>query len=232
MSLIVKRYNKLLLFMVFYWLVCFFMLISETSFLYVMLAWNTLLSTMPLFFISLSMLEAKINKGIRAIVYGILWLVFFPNSVYMITDFIHISNDKMVWCETVAPYSANNGTMYSNDTMQWLKLLVIGIGVIYGLLIGMESLNILYLFLRRKISKLKSYTIIIGISLISGFAVYIGRFLRFNSWDLLMPIPLISKVFVNINTFAIEFMIVFAGFILSIFILYALFRNLMLNGND
>ena len=227
MNSILKKYKGLLLFMLVYWVICFLMLISDVSFLYVMLAWNVFLATLPLVFINLSLLKNRINKRVGAIVYGILWLVFFPNSVYMITDFIHISNDKLVWYEQVARYSANNGTMYSNNIMQWLKLLVIGIGVVYALLIGMESLYIFYRFLNRKIPKLISCLIVAGVSLISGLGVYIGRFLRFNSWDLLMPLSLLREVFANINTFAIEFMFAFAGFILIMFILYALFHNVM-----
>lgn len=227
MNLILKKYKGLLLFMGFYWVICFLMLISDVSFLYVMLAWNILLATLPLLFINLSLLQNKINRRVGAIVYGILWLVFFPNSVYMITDFIHISHDKLVWYEEVARYSGSNGTMYSNDIMQWLKLLVIGIGVVYGLLIGMESLNIFYRFLNRKKPKLISFLTIAGVSVISGLGVYIGRFLRFNSWDLLMPLSLLRGVFTNINTFAIEFIFAFAGFIMIMFILYGLFRKVM-----
>ena len=225
MNLIFKKHKRLLFFMFVYWIICFLMLISEVSFLYIMLAWNILLATLPLFFINFSMLQKKKNKYVAAIVFGILWLLFFPNSVYMITDFIHISNDKLVWYDKFVQYSTNNGTMYSNDIMEWMKLLVIGIGVVYGLLVGMESLDIFYCFLIKKLSKPISWVVITGVSLISGFGVYIGRFLRFNSWDLLRPLSILREVLTNINTFAIEFMFVFAGFILIMFLLYVLFRK-------
>ncbi|WP_312887299.1 DUF1361 domain-containing protein [Clostridium lacusfryxellense] len=160
-------------------------------------------------------------------VFGILWLIFFPNSVYMVTDLIHINSEKLVWYEATARYSFNNGVMYSNDIMQWVQLLVIGIGVLYGLLIGMESLNSFYRFLNQKRAKSISYLIIAGVSLISGFAVYVGRFLRFNSWDLLRPLSLFRNIFSNINIFAIEFMVAFAGFILILFLLYVSFSRVM-----
>ena len=139
--------------MLVYLAICLFMQLTDFSFLYVMLAWNILLATLPLFFINFSLLQVKNNKYVWEVVFGILWLVFFPNSVYMITDFIHISNEKIMWYEDVARYSVNNGAMYSHNIMNWMKLLVIGIGVVYGLLIGMESLYIFYHFLKRKIPK-------------------------------------------------------------------------------
>ena len=227
MNLVLKKYKGLLFFMLVYWIICLLMLISNISFLYVMLSWNILLATLPLVLIEFSLRLNKKNKFVWAIIFGILWLIFFPNSVYMITDFIHISNDKLVWYEASARYTINNGTMYSFDIMQWVKLMVIGIGVVYGLLVGMESLNVFYRFLNQKIPKPISCLIIAGVSLLSGFGVYIGRFLRFNSWDLLMPWSLLREVLTNINTFAIEFMFAFSGFILILFLLYVLFRNVI-----
>jgi len=216
--------------MLVYWVICSFMQISDLKFQYIMLAWNVLLATLPLIFINFSLHQNKKNNRLWAIVFGILWFIFFPNSVYMITDFIHISNDSLIWYEKFARYSVNDVTMYSNDIMLWVKLMVIGIGVVYGLLTGMESLHIFYRFLNRKIPKPISYLIIAGVSLISGFAVYIGRFLRFNSWDLFRPLSLYRGIFTNFNTFTIKFMFAFAGFILILFLFYVLFRNDMAEG--
>ncbi|MBU3216022.1 DUF1361 domain-containing protein [Clostridium estertheticum] len=232
MNLILKKYSGILFFMFVYGVLCFFMVINDHSFLYLMLVWNILLATLPLFFIEFSLFQNKKNKRIVAIIFGILWLIFFPNSVYMITDFIHISSDKLVWFEASAQYSINNGIMYSNDIMHWVKLFVIGIGVVYGLLIGMESLNIFYRFLNQKRAKLISFFIVAGVSLISGVGVYIGRFLRFNSWDLLRPLSVIRGLFANINKFAIEFMGAFAGFILIMFLFYVLFRKVIAGNSE
>ncbi|MBU3161159.1 DUF1361 domain-containing protein [Clostridium frigoris] len=232
MNLILKKYSGLLFFMFVYCVLCFFMIINDHSFLYLMLTWNIFLAMLPLFFIELSILENKKNKYIGAIIFGILWLIFFPNSVYMVTDVIHISSDKLVWYDAAAQYSFNNGIIYSNDIIHWVKLFVIGIGVIYGVLIGMESLNRFYRFVNQKRSKLISYLIIVGVALISGLGVYIGRFLRFNSWDLLRPMSVLRGVFTNINKFAIEFMFAFAGFILIMFLFYVLFRKVITGSSE
>lgn len=232
MDLTIKKYSGLLLFMIVYLVICLLMLIYDRSFFYVMLVWNMLLATLPLFFIKFSLFQYKKNKYVVAIVLGVLWLIFFPNSVYMVTDIIHIHSEKLVWYEATAGYSFNNGITYSNDIMQWIKLLVIGIGVVYGLLIGMQSLNIFYRFLNQRLPKSISYLIIAGVSLLSGFAVYVGRFLRFNSWDLLMPLSLFRNIFTNINIFAIEFMFAFAGFILILFLLYVSFSRIMVETSN
>ena len=148
MKIIFKRYKGLLFFMLLYWILCFLVFWDDINFLYIMLAWNIFLSTLPLVFINLAILKDKLKKIGGTIIYFMLWLLFFPNSVYMITDFIHISNDKLIWFEVVERYSLNNGTVYSTDIMLWIKLLVIGLGVIYGILIGLESIHLFYYFLR------------------------------------------------------------------------------------
>lgn len=226
MNVIFKRYKELFGFVFLYWIICFLTMMKDLNFLYVMLAWNVFLATLPLLFINFSLLKNKANKFIGSIVYFLLWFLFFPNSVYMITDFIHISNDQLIWFEVVERYSGNSGTMYSDNIMLWIKLLVIGIGVLYGLLIGLESLYIFYCFLNQKTFKVFSKLVIIGVSLISGIGVYIGRFLRFNSWDVLRPLSILRDVFINMDVFAIEFIFIFTIFILIIFILYTLFHNL------
>lgn len=232
MTLILKKYSGLLFFMFVYCILCFIMIISDHSFLYIMLTWNIFLATLPLFFIEISICKNKKNKHIGTIIFGVLWFIFFPNSVYMITDFIHITSDKLVGYDAAARYSFNNGVVYSNDIIHWVKLLVIGIGVVYGLLIGMESLNIFYRFINQKRSKLISYLIIVGVSLFSGLGVYIGRFLRFNSWDLLRPMSVLRDLVININRFAIEFIVAFAGFILIIFLFYVLFRKVISGSSE
>ena len=66
---------------------------------------------------------------------------------------------------------------------------------INGLLVGLISVYLINQELNKRITSKSSVLILVGIFLLCGFAVYLGRFLRFNSWDVITnPISLIFDV--------------------------------------
>lgn len=160
------------------------------------------------------------------IIWAILWLLFFPNSVYMITDFIHISGDKFMWMIEMPRYSLDSGVVYSTDIVIWTKLLIIGIGYLFSLLTGMESLYIFENNLKIKTSKFISLLGIIIVSLLSGIGVYIGRFLRFNSWDIIFNPLRLFKQIIGIDIFAVQFIFAFTLFIILCYSLYRIFKGI------
>lgn len=223
-----KKYNEIMIFIFIYWIICFIMFINTFSFLYVMLAWNVFLAVLPLFFIKKS--ETYYEKGnkVLSLVWTILWLLFFPNSIYLVTDFIHISNDKFIWVSEFGKYSSNNKILYSTEIIIWAKLLVIAVGFIFAILVGLESLYIFEKIIRKEGSKSIRNTVIIIIGFLSGIGIYIGRFLRFNSWDVfLSPIKLLGKVINSIDLFAVEFISIFTLFFIIIYTLFKIFRKMV-----
>ena len=50
------------------------------------LVWNLILALIPYFFAMMAVKE----KGFLHAVFFLLWLFFFPNSLYIFTDFIHL----------------------------------------------------------------------------------------------------------------------------------------------
>lgn len=224
----IKKYKGILLFMFVYWFICFIMFFADGSFLYVMLSWNTLLAVLPLFFIKKAETAGKQSKTGWTILWTAIWLFFFPNSVYMVTDFIHISGDKFYWIVEAEKYSPNRGVVYGTEIIIWAKLLVIGIGFIFALLVGLESLNLFEQNLKKKVSKPVCWSAVLIISFLSGIGVYIGRFLRFNSWDILFrPMRLLKQVMAGIDGFAIQFIIIFSLFVLGSYILYKTLRKIV-----
>lgn len=211
-----------------YWIACFLMLFKDGSFLYFMLSWNVLLAILPLAFIIKSETSLIQDKLGYSILWMVLWLLFFPNSVYMVTDFIHISNDKFMWIVEAEKYSINGGIVYSTDIMVWTKLLIIGVGFLFAMLVGLESFYIFQQILEKLTSKIVSLLGVIVVSLLSGIAVYIGRFLRFNSWDIILnPVQLLKQLITAIDSFAIQFVVTFAIFIMGCYILYKIFRRII-----
>lgn len=209
--------------MLFYWITCFVMIFLDGSLLYLMLSWNVLLAFIPLVFIKKSEEKLSQAKKSRAIVWMAPWLLFFPNAVYMVTDFIHISDNKFMWLEK---YYDNY--VYSTDILIWAKLLIIGMGFFFALLAGLESLYVFEQNLKNLRSKALSVIGVTVVSLLSGTGVYIGRFLRFNSWDIFTnPGKLISETVKSADLFSLQFILVFTLFIIGTYILYRISRQMI-----
>lgn len=131
------------------------------------LSWNLLLAWLPLLLaIRLSkVLHRKLWSSWEALTLSVLWLIFLPNSFYMISDFIHLQ---------------------TTSQMNVVYDAVLLTSFIYtGVTLGFGSLFLLHLHLKRRLSPLQS-TAWIGLTLfICSVAIYFGRDLRWNSWDIL-----------------------------------------------
>lgn len=110
--------------------------------------------------------------------------------------------------------------MYNTDIFAWFKMFTIGIGCIYGVILGLESLRLFLKMSATLTSPFISWICISAVSLMSGFGVYLGRFLRFNSWDVLQPVNLINGILAELNIFALQFTLCFAAVILLLFFFY------------
>ena len=208
--------------------VCFFtyalvsipVILLTQNFLHLMMVWNLFLAILPLIFAKLLQKYDNPNKS-KTIVLSLLWLFFFPNSPYMITDFIHISGVKFY--SSVNKYSP---TLYTTNIISWIKIVHIGIGIFLGTIAGMLSLYIIHQLLLKQKGKVVANGVILITCLLSGYAVYIGRFLRFNTWDILRPTWLISQLIRNTNLFSFSFSMLFALYVLATYgIFYAFYNN-------
>lgn len=99
------------------------------------------------------------------ILLSLLWLAFLPNSWYVLTDFIHI---------------VPNG-----EISQLYDIVLMTILVFNGFLLGFAGLFLVHRELLKRFGFLKSYLAAEGIILISSFAIYLGRDLRWNTWDVI-----------------------------------------------
>lgn len=220
-----KRYGKIAFFIAIYAVISLPLFLKSGSFLFIMLVWNVILASLPLFFMNQGLHS---DKKWKMIVYLLLWLVFFPNSIYMITDFIHLTNEQMIWSVPVEPYSGLDGTRYSMEIYQWSKLLAISLGAFYALLIGLESLSKLHDFIKIRKGHLVAVISVVLTSIIASFGVFIGRFLRFNSWDIARPFNLMKEIFNSLTGFTLSFSVIYATFTLIAFILYRWFKTDMI----
>ncbi len=137
------------------------------------------------------------------------WLLFFPNAPYIFTDIIHLTRDYRVhfWAD-LAPFLSCAFT---------------------GLVLGFVSLYLMQSVVKRMYGARASWCFVVAVSALSGFGIYVGRFLRFNSWDVLVkPLELSRGVgkwaadpLANSHTYA--FPALFATFLfITYLMLYAL----------
>lgn len=210
------------LFVLVYGVLSTLLFMKSGSFLFIMLIWNVILASLPLCFM---------NQGLRAdrrwkkMLLLLLWFFFFPNAIYMITDFIHLSNDRMIWSVPVDPYSGLDGTRYSMQIYQWGKLLLITLGAFYALLMGLESLSRFHDFMKERKGKITAAAMVGLVAFVASFGVFIGRFLRFNSWDILRPLTLVKEISDSLTEFTWWFTWVYGVFVLMAFILFRWFRG-------
>lgn len=225
MKVFIEKYKMQLVFIFIYWAICLVMLFKSLDFLYAVLAWNVLLAVLPLFFISEAVVTVRARKIGLSIFWIFLWLFFFPNSMYVVTDFIHIAGENFRWMADAGQYAPDAGMVYSHDILIWTKLLVIAMGFFYAILVGLESVYMFEKIVREKYSKTIGYVSIVSVGLLTGIGVYIGRFLRFNSWDIVFnPLDVLRQT-AQVDRFALQFIIAFSGFVLFCYVLYRSFKQ-------
>lgn len=135
---------------------------------YFFLPYNLILAIIPLLIAWLIVrYSRKEKKSWLLLGAGLfVWLIFFPNAPYMMTDFIHLK--------------ARSGIPI------WFDTIIILSFVAAGLLAGWKSLYLLQKAIETRFDKTTGW-VFAGTSVgLAGFGVYLGRFLRLNSWDLFL----------------------------------------------
>ena len=174
-------------------------------------AWNVFLAFLPLLFartLGRYMVRDTRKTGV-IILLAALWLLFFPNAPYMVTDLLYFGNTT---------YIGING--YTTNVLAWVKLVYIGFGVLFGALLGLRSFYEMHRIILKHKGKKMAYAAILVTSLLSGFAIYIGRILRFNSWDVLRPLSLLARLKEELSGFSAAFSLLFAVYTLGSYALF------------
>lgn len=211
-----KKYNKLLVLLGSFCAAALFGGLVLNKNIYFWYIWNVFLAIVPLIltFVFINLLKSKQNKYILAGIF-FAWLFFLPNAFYVVTDFIHITDISFYYD---LEYAQNN-TNYILNIRPWFELLVTSIAFIISLVCGAFSVVKLSEVVKKWKNRLAQAGFIVIVSVLCAVGIYIGRFLRFNSWDILNPIHLLSEVLMSLNLFAIEFIAIFS--LLVIFSIYA-----------
>lgn len=181
----------------------------------IMFVWNVFLAFLPIVFVQI--LKFYRGRGFtNKIVMGMLlflWLLFFPNAHYVVTDMIYFGDTS---------YFVGNelSATYTTSILPWIKIIYIGGGILLGTFFGLDSLFDVHMFINEKKGRAAGNLAVFIVSLLSGYAIYIGRILRVNSWDVLHPFSLLDKIIDDISRFSILFSLIFSAYILGTYFLY------------
>jgi uncharacterized membrane protein len=140
-------------------------ILSTGNLRYSFLVWNLFLAWLPLVFALLACEDFRTTsaRNWRFLSLAGAWLLFFPNAPYIFTDLIHLTS-----------------FFYGHF---WVDLTLILLCAITGLVLGFVSLYLMQSVVERMLGRSASWLFIVAVAALSGFGIYLGRFMRFNSWD-------------------------------------------------
>lgn len=186
------------------------------------LIWNLILAWAPMFFAlvfrRVAMKKSSAKGKVLTLLSTLLWLFFYPNALYVITDYIHLSNDMFYYPNpSYTPYSGARRILYNFDPLPWNNFFSISIAVFLGCALSVLSLYIIHEYIEKRKGRSLGWIFVVIVHLLSGYAIYLGRFIRFNSWDVVFsPFELVKFLLYNIDVNTIRFTLYF--FLLSLFI--------------
>lgn len=135
---------------------------------YWFLIWNLILAWLPLLFVIGLVKRLKHSPWLTPlnIALSLLWLLFLPNSFYLVSDLIHLQTNPDV------------SVLY--DAVLFTSF------IFNGFLGGFISLYLVHKELEKRLSRSFVNSIVAGILLLCSFAIHVGRVLRWNTWDVFL----------------------------------------------
>jgi uncharacterized membrane protein len=209
--------NRLLKTMMISSSLCILLLIARMqwsgSISYIFLAWNLFLAWIP-FLCSALLLKAQSEQRPKILLFALFsgWLLFFPNSPYIVTDLFHLRQKQGI--------------------PLWFDLVLILFFAWNGLLLGFASLFEIQRFLRSWLSARIVNVFVVLLMILCSFGIYLGRYPRWNSWDIISnPVALFADIFQMILHPTENTRMIGVTFFFSLFLIAAYWTLTALVGN-
>lgn len=178
------------------------------------LIWNLFLAWIPLLlaiFIEILFRKSK-NVNILTVFLGFIWLLFYPNAPYILTDLVHLQNSKLmpIWFDAILVLS-----------FAWV-----------GFFAGFVSLYILQNIARKVFGNIVSWLFVMLSIGLGSFGVFLGRFVRWNSWDVFTSPKTVTYDILNrvidplADKWSLLFTVMFSAFSLFTYLLLYAFSKL------
>jgi uncharacterized membrane protein len=182
---------------------------------YAFLVWNLFLAWIP-FIIAYFTYTLTLKRRWIFIIIPIaafFWMIFFPNAPYILTDFQHLAGP---W----------------RDLPTWYDVMMLIWFAFTGLLLGMVSLFLMQEIVRREFGRWIGWGFVLLVAGLSSTGIYMGRFLRWNSWDIILNPSELAHFTIqgaqNPSLQSIGFTGLFAAFFLFLYVTLYTFGHLLL----
>ena len=144
------------------------------------LLWNLFLAWIPLVLAALAFrISTRRSALTRLIVVptAIVWLLFFPNAPYIVTDFVHLGQ-------------------FRDNVPGWYDVMLIAWFAWTGLLLGIVSLRLMQEIVARVAGGVAGWVLVTVVTVAGSIGIYLGRFLGWNSWNVFQaPLALFDHAF-------------------------------------
>ncbi len=170
-----NSFNKIFYaFFVFIAALLVFRLLYAGSLSYMFLAWNLFLAWIP-FALSTFFSQYRHRQPWKQVVLFASWLLFFPNALYIVTDLVHLQGES--------------------DMPWWYDAVLVFASSFMGIVLAFISLRKAELYLHGLFRPQQVNGLMALILFLGSFGVYLGRFQRWNSWDVLNnPVGLATDI--------------------------------------
>ena len=178
------------------------------------LIWNLFLAWIPFMLAYFAHAVSWRRASLYLIIPGIafLWLIFFPNAPYMLTDLQDLARS-------------------ATDAPLWYDVIVVVWCSWTGMLLGVSSLYLMQNIIVRSFGRRAGWLFVFVISGLSSFGIYIGRFVRLNSWDILQNPAETAQVILGIvidpSRRLAAFTLLYTIFFLFVFLLLYSFSHML-----
>lgn len=180
---------------------------------YINLVWNLFLAWIPYgFSLFAAWLElVRPRTWILLVPAGVAWLVFYPNAPYLVTDFYHLAQ---------RPY-----------VPLWYDIGLIAIFAFTGCFLAIASLRTMHVLVERYLGKFLGWLFAFVSLALAGLGVYLGRFGRWNSWDLLAhPRTLVKEIALQLlnpldNMGFVGFTLMFTAIMIVFYLMFVSAEN-------
>lgn len=178
-----------------------FAYVADLRFRFCGLLWNLLLAWIPLALAWVLWRLGPARPFLAAPIF-LAWLLFFPNTFYLITDLIH------------------DGKFGMDGVNRWYDIFMTACFAVSGMFLGSGSLYLLHRRVRERWGRAAGWRFAGAVLAVSAYGTYLGRVLRLNSWDALVrPCALVRTILAGPGSLA-EVALFCGGFFLFSAIVY------------
>lgn len=138
-----------------------FRVVRSHTVTYVFLVWNLFLAAIPAI---AAMLFVHVRSKLARVAWFLVWLAFLPNAPYIATDFIHLRTRP--------------------GMPLWFDVALLLSCAATGILFAFTSVADVQSAIAARWGQRIAWTFALAVLGLCGFGIYLGRFLRWNSWEL------------------------------------------------